>query len=38
MIIVVDANELFSLLIKGSKDSAEILFSNKIELIATEHQ
>lgn len=36
MIIVIDANELFSLLIRGSKDSAEIFFSNKIELIAPE--
>ncbi len=34
MIIIIDANELFSLLIKGGKDSTEILFSNKIELIA----
>jgi predicted nucleic acid-binding protein len=36
MKIIVDANELFSLLIRGSKESAEILFSNKIELIAPE--
>ncbi|MEK6860231.1 MAG: PIN domain-containing protein [Nanoarchaeota archaeon] len=36
MIVVVDANELFSLLIRGSKDSAEILFSNEVELIAPE--
>jgi len=36
MKIVIDANELFSLLIRGSKDSRDILFSNKIELIAPE--
>lgn len=36
MKVVIDANELFSLLIKGSRDSKEILFSNKIELIAPE--
>ena len=36
MIIVIDANELFSLLIKGSKSSKEIFLSKNIELIAPE--
>lgn len=36
MLVIVDANELFSLLIKGSRRSAEILLSNKLELIAPE--
>lgn len=36
MIIVADANELFSLLIRGSKDAKEILVSKQIELIAPE--
>ncbi len=36
MLFVVDANELFSLLIKGSKDSREILISNELELISPE--
>jgi len=36
MKVVIDANELFSLLIRGSKDSKEILFSNKVKLIAPE--
>ena len=36
MLIVIDANELFSLLIKGSRESEAIFFSNDIELIAPE--
>jgi predicted nucleic acid-binding protein len=36
MLVVVDANELFSLLIKGSKNSEYIFFSNRAELIAPE--
>lgn len=36
MIVVVDANELFSLLIKGTEYSEEILVSNKLQLIAPE--
>jgi predicted nucleic acid-binding protein len=36
MIVVVDANELFSLLIRGSKKTHEILLSNKLELVAPE--
>jgi len=36
MFVVVDANELFSLLIKGTKKSEAILFSDNIELIAPE--
>jgi len=36
MIVVVDANELFSLLIRGTRDSEEILVSNKLQLIAPE--
>ena len=36
MLVVVDANELFSLLIKESKESKEILVSKKLQLIAPE--
>lgn len=36
MQIVIDANELFSLMIKGSKSSKEIFLSKNIELIAPE--
>jgi len=36
MLVVIDANELFSLLIKGSKSSKEIFLSKSIELIAPE--
>ena len=36
MLVVVDANELFSLLIKGSEDARGILLSDKLELIAPE--
>ena len=36
MQIVIDANELFSLMIKGSKSSREIFLSKTIELIAPE--
>jgi len=36
MFIVVDANELFSLLIKGTKKSEAIIFSEKVKLIAPE--
>jgi|SRR3989344_8920686 len=36
MLVVVDANELFSLLIRGTKNSEEILVSNKVQLIAPE--
>ncbi len=36
MLFVIDANELFSLLIKGSKSSKEIFLSKSIELIAPE--
>ncbi len=36
MLVVVDANELFSLLIKGSEDARGILLSDKVELIAPE--
>lgn len=36
MLLVIDANELFSLLIKGSKEAREILLSNRIQLIAPE--
>ena len=36
MYAVVDANELFSLLIRGSMKSESILFSERIELIAPE--
>lgn len=36
MLVVVDANELFSLLIKGTSKSEAILFSDKVELIAPE--
>ena len=36
MFTVVDANELFSLLIKGSRKSEAILFSGNIRLIAPE--
>jgi len=36
MLVVIDANELFSLLIKGSKSSKEIFLSKDIELIAPE--
>lgn len=36
MLVVADANELFSLLIKGTTRSEIILFSNSIELIAPE--
>lgn len=36
MIVVVDANELFSLLIRGSKDAKEILVCEKIQLITPE--
>ena len=36
MLVIVDANEIFSLLIKGTTKSEAILFSNTIELIAPE--
>ncbi len=36
MLVVIDANELFSLLIKGSKSSKEIFLSKSIEFIAPE--
>ena len=36
MLVVVDANELFSLLIRGSGNSEYIFFSNRAELIAPE--
>lgn len=36
MLVVIDANELFSLLIKGSRSSKEIFLSKSIELIAPE--
>ena len=36
MFIVIDANELFSLLIKGNKSSKEIFLSKSIELVAPE--
>lgn len=36
MLVVIDANELFSLLIRGSKDAWEILVSEKVQLIAPE--
>jgi len=36
MLVIVDANEVFSLLIKGTTKSEAILFSNTIELIAPE--
>ena len=36
MFVVVDANELFSLLIRGTKKSESVLFSDKIDLIAPE--
>ena len=36
MLVVVDANELFSLLIRGSKQSKEIILSRKLNLIAPE--
>jgi len=36
MLIVIDANELFSLLIQGSKSSKEIFLSKNIELVAPE--
>jgi predicted nucleic acid-binding protein len=36
MLVVVDANELFSLLIKGNKNSIGILLSNKLQLITPE--
>lgn len=36
MFVVIDANELFSLLIKGNKSSKEIFFSKNLELIAPE--
>ena len=36
MIAVVDANELFALLIKGSKEAKELLVSEKLRLIAPE--
>ena len=36
MRVVIDANELFSLLIKGSRSSKEIFLSKNIELIAPE--
>lgn len=36
MIVVVDANELFSLLIRETEYSEEILVSNKLQLIAPE--
>ena len=36
MLVVIDANELFSLLIKGTIKSESIIFSDNIELIAPE--
>ena len=36
MLVVIDANELFSLLIRGTSKSEIIFFSNEIELIAPE--
>jgi len=36
MLFVIDANELFSLLIQGSKSSKEIFLSKSIELLAPE--
>jgi len=36
MLVVVDANELFSLLIRGTRRSEGILFSDRVELIAPE--
>jgi predicted nucleic acid-binding protein len=36
MQVVIDANELFSLLIRGGKKSLEIMFSDEIEIIAPE--
>ena len=36
MLVVVDSNELFSLLIRGSQKSETIFFSEDIELIAPE--
>jgi|SRR3989344_733637 len=36
MLVVIDANEIFSLLIRGSKDSEAIFFSDEVELIAPE--
>ena len=36
MLAVVDANELFSLLIRGTSESEEIFVSNKLQLIAPE--
>ena len=36
MLVVIDANELISLLIKGSEKSEFILFADEIELIAPE--
>ena len=36
MLVVIDANELFSLLIRGSTKSETIFFSDNIELIAPE--
>ncbi|MFH1710950.1 MAG: PIN domain-containing protein [Nanoarchaeota archaeon] len=36
MLVVIDANELFSLLIKGSRLSNEIFLSKNVELIAPE--
>lgn len=36
MLLVIDANELFSLLIRGSKESKEIIDSTEVELIAPE--
>lgn len=36
MLLIIDANEMFSLLIKGSKEAREILLSNRIQLIAPE--
>jgi len=36
MLVIIDANELFSLLIKGSKSSKEIFLSKNIDLIAPE--
>ncbi|MBN2251801.1 MAG: hypothetical protein JW724_06990 [Candidatus Altiarchaeota archaeon] len=37
MIVVIDANELFSLLIKGAGGTEYVFFSNKVELIAPEY-
>jgi len=36
MLLVIDANELFSLIIRGNKESREIFLSNNIHLIAPE--